>query len=104
MFTTIWEFRVAPEQRAAFESCYGPQGDWAQLFARSAQFRGTILLRDPSVPGRYMTIDNWEDEDGFARFQERFAAEYKSLDARSERLTEYEVRIGHFEAVVDRES
>lgn len=99
MWRILWEFRVAPENHALFEQLYGPKGDWAQLFGRSAEFRGTTLLRDPAVSGRYVTIDTWSNAEGFNRFTEDFAAEYKALDLRYEELTEYEMKIGAFESL-----
>jgi quinol monooxygenase YgiN len=95
----VWEFRVSPDQQPQFENIYGLQGEWAALFARSAEFRGTQLVRDPAVPGRYLTIDAWESAAAFDHFKEQFAAEYKALDQRCESLTEYEMKTGSFEAV-----
>jgi hypothetical protein len=94
-----WEFRVAHEQRARFEELYRGDGEWARLFARSSEFRGTMLWRDPDNPGRYVTVDTWRDAGAFARFHEAFAAEYHALDARCEALTESEIRLGGFELV-----
>lgn len=99
MWQIIWEFRVAAEHRETFEKLYSPEGEWAQLFARSADFRGTTLLRDPAVAGRYLTIDGWTEADAYQRFRESFAAEYKALDARCEEFTEYEMKVGAFERV-----
>lgn len=96
----VWEFRVAVEHREEFERVYRNDGDWAKLFSRSAGFHGTTLLRDPAVAGRYLTIDSWSDAGAFRRFQEECAAEYKALDAKCETLTEYEVKIGAFEALL----
>ncbi len=98
----LWEFRVAPEQRSEFERVYGPAGDWAKLFARSGEFQGTTLLRDPKVAGRYITREAWANGNAFDRFKEEFAQEYKELDSRCEALTEYEMKIGAFEAVAER--
>jgi quinol monooxygenase YgiN len=99
MWQIIWEFRVAPEHREEFEKIYASQGDWAKLFARSAEFRGTTLLRDPVIAGRYLTIDLWSDATALERFKEAFGAEYKVLDAHCEELTEYEIKIGAFGVV-----
>jgi hypothetical protein len=96
MFQIVWEFRVAPDHQPEFEKIYGPQGDWTHLFARSPEFRGTQLLRDPAVPGRYLTIDSWQTPAAFDQFKEHFAADYKSLDERCDSLTEYEMKIGSF--------
>ncbi len=37
--TALWEF----------ESRYGPEGDWAQLFRRAPGYHGSELLRDGTV-------------------------------------------------------
>lgn len=97
MWTIVWEFRVAPAFRERFERAYGPAGDWAILFALSPEFRGTTLLRDPAVAGRYLTVDQWVSASAFEHFKEQHAEEYKALDSRSEELTEYEMKIGSFE-------
>ena len=99
MWQVLWEFRVAAEHCEEFERLYGAEGDWAQLFARSAEFRGTTLVRDPAVVGRYVTIDTWNDAESFHRFTESFAAEYKALDLRCEEFTAYEIKIGAFESL-----
>ena len=97
MWQIIWEFRVSAEHREEFERYYGAEGDWAKLFARSHEFLGTILLRDPAIEGRYLTLDRWTNAGAFAQFQNTFEAEYKELDQRCEALTEYEMKIGAFE-------
>jgi heme-degrading monooxygenase HmoA len=96
MWQIVWEFRVATESREEFERIYGSEGEWAKLFRRSEHFRGTALLRDPVVAGRYLTIDAWSNAEAFDRFKTEFAADYKALDARCEPLTEYEMKIGGF--------
>ena len=82
MFEIVWEFRVAADKQSEFEEIYAPQGAWAKLFARSPEFRGTHLLRDPAVPGRYLTIDTWSSAAAFEQFKETHSADYKSLDQR----------------------
>jgi hypothetical protein len=99
MWQIVWEFRVPEEQRPHFERSYGPQGEWVELFSRSSEFLGTILLRDPVVAGRYLTIDTWSQADAFPRFEEKYEAEYQDLDRHCEPLTEYEIKIGAFETV-----
>ncbi|ABF40565.1 hypothetical protein Acid345_1563 [Candidatus Koribacter versatilis Ellin345] len=99
MWHILWEFRVAPERRAEFERVYSAAGEWAALFAKSQEFRGTTLLRDPQVAGRYVTEDVWKSAEAFERLKEEFAAEYKRLDELCEALTEYEMKIGGFQEV-----
>ena len=98
----LWRFRVRNGAEAEFEVAYGPDGDWARLFARGEGYLGTELLRDATDPRRYLTIDRWTDAGAFARFREAFADEYAQLDARCDVLTEEEVPLGGWSAVGER--
>jgi len=60
-------------------------------------YKETILLRDREVPGRYVTIDVWEDLASYRAFSEANAEEYKEIDRRCEALTEQERCLGFFE-------
>jgi heme-degrading monooxygenase HmoA len=97
MYCALWEFRVQPGSEAAFESAYGPDGDWARLFRRDSAFVRTELLRDRSRPGRYLTADFWTDAGAFAAFRKTFGAEYDALDRRCEAYTLSERKLGEFE-------
>jgi heme-degrading monooxygenase HmoA len=94
----IWSFRVRSGLEKEFASAYGPQGDWAALFAQAEGYRGTRLLKDGSAQ-RYVTIDAWDSLGHFERFKERYHQEYITLDARFESFTELEEPIGVFEVV-----
>ncbi|MGH9580207.1 MAG: hypothetical protein ACRD2R_04370, partial [Terriglobales bacterium] len=59
-------------------------------------YHGTTLLLDTGDPGRYLTLDAWDDDASFREFKEEFAAEYAALDQDFERLTEAERCLGHF--------
>jgi heme-degrading monooxygenase HmoA len=96
-FTIVWRFTIAPESKDHFESAYGPNGAWAVLFARSAGYRGTELLRSTTEPNSYLTIDRWESEAHFEDFRRQFATQYETLDRECEDLTETETFIGIFE-------
>jgi heme-degrading monooxygenase HmoA len=96
MHVVIWEFTVDEAARAEFERHYGPQGSWAALFGRAEGFLGTLLLRDASTPGRYLTVDRWQSPEAYASFRDGFAAEYAALDRQCERLTRAERMIGTF--------
>ncbi|MGO8969931.1 MAG: antibiotic biosynthesis monooxygenase family protein [Myxococcaceae bacterium] len=87
----VWEFSVRPGEEPVFEGAYGPDGEWARLFALSPEFRGTELLRSSTTPRRYLTVDRWASGESFQRFHEAHHAEYAALDAKCERLTEAEV-------------
>ncbi|HEX6851144.1 MAG TPA: antibiotic biosynthesis monooxygenase family protein [Candidatus Polarisedimenticolaceae bacterium] len=93
----LWQFDVPPDRQAEFERVYGATGRWAVLFRRAPGYRGTILLRDRSVPNRYVTIDRWRSEADFEAFRQRYATEYEALDAACEALTEREALLGIFD-------
>jgi quinol monooxygenase YgiN len=96
-FVVIWEFRVHPEAKDRFEMAYGPQGDWAALFARSGDFVRTDLVPDPADPLLFRTLDYWTSGAAYEHFRQQHAAEYKAIDARCEAMTESEVEIGRFD-------
>ena len=90
MYIIIWEFHARLGSESAFERAYGPDGEWARLFARGEGFLGTELIRDESAANRYLTIDRWESPAAFEDFQAKWAEEYHALDRRCEGLTEEE--------------
>lgn len=96
-FTTIWEFHINPKARSQFERIYGPEGDWAQLFRRSSDYRGTTLLHDTNEPERYLTLDHWTSRESLHQFKREHHADYAALDKECERLTEKESFIGDFD-------
>lgn len=98
-FTAIWEFHVKPETRSEFERIYGPDGDWAQLFRRSPDYRGTILLCDRDHH-KYVTLDRWNSREALQQFKRQYQVDYAALDKKCENLTEKETFIGDFESVI----
>ena len=98
MFIVVWQFEIAEENVAAFESAYGPDGTWAQLFRSSSDYQGTELLRDVYIPGSYLTIDRWASEAAFRAFRKEHDAAYESLDRSCDPLTPRETRVGAFTA------
>lgn len=82
---------------AQFEAAYGPQGDWAQLFAKGEGYEETQLLRDTSNPLRYVTLDFWISREAQESFWQEHAQEYRVLDGHCERLTVKESNLGEFE-------
>ena len=98
MHVILWEFEPRAGKEAEFAKAYGANGEWAKLFARSAGYRGTDLLR--SATGRaYVTIDRWTSALAFADFKRQWHAEYQSLDRQMESLTDSERPIGEYESV-----
>lgn len=96
MLVIVWEFRVKAGREAEFERRYGPEGDWAQLFRRSPAYRGTELLRDPTQPRRYLSVDRWESAAAFEACKQENAQAYAALDRECEELTEAERCLGRF--------
>ena len=97
MFVTLWEFEVKSGSEELFERTYGPDGAWAQLFRRDAQYRGTRLLRDVGAARVYVTTDSWESRKAYEEFREKFAAEYAELDRICEGLTAGEKHLSEYE-------
>ena len=98
-FTTLWEFTVLEARQREFESRYGPDGDWVQLFRRAAGYIGSELLQDRADPLRYLTVDRWQSLEAWRDFRSRFAAEYERLDRELEGLATREAPLGEFAAV-----
>ncbi|MBI1982750.1 MAG: antibiotic biosynthesis monooxygenase [Acidobacteria bacterium] len=99
MYVIVWEFRVREGRENEFEQLYGPRGGWAQFFARDEGYLGTDLLHDASDLRRYFTVDRWETREAYERFRGQYAAEYETLDRRSEALMESEAHLGSFTSV-----
>lgn len=98
MFVVVWQFEIVEENLSAFEAAYGPDGSWARLFRSSPDYHGTELLRDAYIPGSYLTIDRWANEDAFRAFRRDHDAEYEQLDRACDALTTREARIGAYNA------
>lgn len=96
MIYIIWEFIVDPSQIAAFERIYGLHSDWIILFQKSKEYHGTKLLKDCSVPGRYITVDKWDNLDAFEKFKAKYSNEYQDIDIACEKITISEQKIGVF--------
>ena len=96
MFVVVWQFEIAEEKTAAFETAYGPEGNWAQLFRKSPEYLGTELLRDAYVAGSYLSIDRWKSEEAFRAFRKDHDAAYEELDRACDALTEKETRVGAY--------
>ena len=95
-YVYAWEFRVPLESREAFERHYGAEGSWVQLFRRAPGYIGTLLLEDRTTPGRYLTIDRWQDEAAYVAFRAAFSRQYDALDRECAALTTDERLLGTF--------
>jgi len=96
MFVILWEFEVKPGSAGGFENVYGPNGAWVRLFQRDPHFRGNQLLRDPTRPLFYFTLDFWDSETDYHDFLNAYRAAYEELDRYNEGLTLQERNIGSF--------
>jgi len=96
MFVILWEFEVKPACEQSFESAYGPEGAWVQLFRRHPGFLRTLLLKDPSRPRTFLTLDCWHSESIFQSFRNANHEAYTDLDRSTEGLTLRETHLGSF--------
>ena len=97
MIALVWRFEVRDAERTRFERAYGPDGDWAHLFARADGFRGTELFR--ADDGSYLTMDVWRSRSDFDAFLAAHRPDYEALDRETEVLTRCEHRIGEYEVI-----
>jgi heme-degrading monooxygenase HmoA len=96
MFLILWEFEVKPGCAQRFESAYGPEGAWTRLFRRDPSHLRTLLLKDPSRPRMYLTLDFWHSESAFRSFRNANYEAYLTLDRSTEGLTSRETHLGSF--------
>ena len=98
MFVRTWRYRVGREAHEAFEAAYGPDGDWARLFARGSGYLGTELLgavdRASDAVFTYVTIDRWRGRSDWDAFLTEYGEDYRALDQRFDDLTLDEEDLG----------
>jgi hypothetical protein len=99
MIAILWEYSVPSEHFAEFERHYNSSGTWVIFFRRSADYHGTVLLRDADTPGRYLTLDHWSSFEAYQSFCAEHEAEYRRIDAMCASLTASERRLGLFHAL-----
>ena len=97
-YMNILEFQVRPARVDDFLRHYDRGGSWEQLFRRAPGYLGTRLLRDRKDPLRFVTIDDWVDEEHYRAFRTQFAHDYETLDNICEGLTVTETSFGDFAA------
>ena len=98
-FVYIWMYDVREGCELDFETLYGPDGGWAQLFRKSPQYLGTDLLHDRLKKGRYVTVDRWVSEASHREFVSEHREEFAELDLKGEQFTTNETGIGDFDVV-----
>jgi hypothetical protein len=94
MIATVWRFHVHSEATRAFERIYGPNGEWALLFARAPGYAGTELLRLDGAERIYLTIDRWHSAADYECAKLELDTEYAELDLRCEDYTSEETWLG----------
>ena len=99
MINIFWQYTVKPEHTDEFRAVYGPEGDWATLFASDPAYHGTTLLQQCGEPRICLTIDRWESEQAFMRFKQACADAYARIDASCEAFTESETYLGSYEGI-----
>jgi len=77
MLRILWRFRAKASRLEDFRRTYGRDGEWAKLFARDADYRGTELLQDTTNRLAFVVVDSWAAEDSFTRFREQFGHDYE---------------------------
>jgi hypothetical protein len=95
----VWSYRVKPERIEDFARAYGPDGEWAAFFRRSAGFIRTDLLSDANAPDRFVTIDYFADATSRAALIDAEANDYARIDAKWRDATLEEAFIGEFEVL-----
>ena len=96
MHVIMWEFVVKPDKIQDFVAAYKATGDWAKLFGLANGYEGTELLSSTESADRFVTIDRWRSLDDFARFQQQFGEQYRTLDKQLEGFTLSERKLGTF--------
>ncbi|MCA9727250.1 MAG: hypothetical protein KC729_06170, partial [Candidatus Eisenbacteria bacterium] len=71
MYCYVWEFLVTDQHRQAFETAYGPNGDWVRLFRSDPSYLRTLFLHDQENAEHYLTMDYWLSRAGYLAFRER---------------------------------
>ena len=96
MLHILWRFRAKADKVEEFRRVYAGNGDWAKLFARAADYRGTELWEDLSDPAVFVVVDHWGTREAYERFRRQFGAEYEALDESCCELTDEETPLGNF--------
>jgi heme-degrading monooxygenase HmoA len=93
MYVIVWKYEVLADSEMDFRAAYGPDGDWAELFAKHEGFVGTELIVTDD-PYHYLTIDRWESEESFNAYSDLDREEYRRLDQQFEAFTVSEELVG----------
>ena len=81
VFTRVWQYEVPSRNVERFLAAYGSSGDWARLFSRGCGYRNTVLYGAIGMPDRFITVDQWSDEEAWRTFRDEWHVAYEALDA-----------------------
>jgi heme-degrading monooxygenase HmoA len=95
-YACVWEFMINHVFEAEFIRYYSQDGIWAELFRQHPGYIGTFLLKDHEKPGRYLTIDRWQNEESFHAFKAMFAEQYEKIDQQCVDFTIQETSLGSY--------
>jgi heme-degrading monooxygenase HmoA len=98
VFCYLWEYRVAPGKREQFRQVYGKQGPWVKLFEQCSGYVRTDLFEDRDTPGRFISMDCWEQKQDWEAMKSGNSGAYQQIDQACESLSEDERLVGYFEA------
>jgi hypothetical protein len=113
----MWKFQVDARMEKSFKKVYGPDGDWARLFAQDESYVGTELIHaskngaskagasksgDSKGVRMYVTLDFWTSQESYDEFRKRHLANYKALDEKCREMTKSEREIGRFVRVLNK--
>ena len=94
MFVVIWEYEVRAGGDAAFETLYGAEGAWVELFRAYAGYVGTELLR--GTGRHYLSIDRWTSAAAYEAFLVAAQPRYAAIDEQGDAVTLSERRVGAY--------
>ena len=94
-FAAVFTYQVDPGVASAFESVYGPDGEWAQFFQGAAGYERTELLRSEA---RYLVIDRWRSAAAYDAFVGTHSDEYRRRNDAAAGLYRHEEFLGRFQS------
>ncbi len=97
MVEVFYRYRVHPQQAAAFEHAFGPNGPFANLFKTHPGYRRTRLFRHRGEEDVYLSVDVWESKSDWDAFRAAHAERYAQLDRELHLLYLEEHLLGFFE-------
>lgn len=98
-YVVVWEFIVKTDKMPLFETIYGSEGLWAQLFQKGEGFIRSELIQDIETPNRYLVRDYWQSREQYLLFREMFNQEYEELNAETTALKQSETCLGAFQRI-----